>query len=150
MRRRFPTTSLNTCELRSVSGNLHRVPPTTAWLSGAQSCCCSDSPPRTPSPVHCVLSPPASPHLSGPSPSLPSLSSPSSICLQLFSYCTFLLAQMVKSLPAMQETWVQSLGQGDPLEKETATHSSILACRIPWTEEPGGLQSVGSQQIGHN
>ena len=52
---------------------------------------------------------------------------------------------MVKSLPATQETWVQSLGQEDPLEKEMATHSSILAWRIPWTEETGGLQSMGSQ-----
>ena len=56
-----------------------------------------------------------------------------------------LVAQMVKSLPATQETWVQSLGQEDPLEKEMATHSSILAWRIPWTEETGGLQSMGSQ-----
>ena len=51
---------------------------------------------------------------------------------------------MVKNLPAKQETWVQSLGQEDPLEK--GTHSSILAWRIPWTEEPGGLQSMGSQE----
>ena len=56
-----------------------------------------------------------------------------------------LVAQLVKSLTAMQETWVQSLGQEFPLEKEMATHSSILAWRIPWTEEPGGLQSMGSQ-----
>ena len=61
-----------------------------------------------------------------------------------------LVAQMVKSLPAMQETWVQFLGQEDTLEKEMATHSSILALRIPWTEEPGGLQSMGSQSIGHS
>ena len=53
----------------------------------------------------------------------------------------------VKNPPAMQETWVQSLGQEDPLEKEMATHSSILAWRIPWTEELGGLQSMGSQRI---
>ena len=53
------------------------------------------------------------------------------------------MAQTVKNLPAMQETWVQSLGQEDPLEKEMATHSSILAWRIPPTEEPGGLQSTG-------
>ena len=52
---------------------------------------------------------------------------------------------MVKNLPAMQETWVQSLGQEDPLEKGMATHSSILAWRIAWTEEPGGLQSMGLQ-----
>ena len=59
----------------------------------------------------------------------------------------FLLAQMVKNLPAMQETQVRSLGQEDPLEKELATHSSILAWEIPWTEEPGGLQSMGSQSV---
>ena len=52
---------------------------------------------------------------------------------------------MVKNLPAIQETWVQLLGQEDPLEKGVATHSSILAWEIPWTEEPGGLQSMGSQ-----
>jgi len=50
----------------------------------------------------------------------------------------------------MWETWVQSLGWEDPLEKEMATHSSILAWRIPWTEEPGGLQSTGSQRVGHD
>ena len=60
------------------------------------------------------------------------------------------MAQMVKNLPAMQETWVRSLGQEDVLEKRMATHSSILAWRIPWTEEPGGLQSVGSQRVEHN
>ena len=54
-------------------------------------------------------------------------------------------AQMVKNLPAVQETWVQSPGRDDPLEKGMATHSSIPAWRIPWTEEPGGLQSVGLQ-----
>ena len=57
---------------------------------------------------------------------------------------------MVKCLPAMQETWVRSLGQEDPLEKEMATHSTILAWRIPWTEEPGGLQPTGSQRIRHD
>ena len=60
------------------------------------------------------------------------------------------MAQMVKSLPAIQETWVQSLGWEDPLEKEIATHTSILAWRILWTEEPGSLQSMGSQRVGHN
>ena len=54
-----------------------------------------------------------------------------------------LIAQSVKNLPAMQETWVRFLGREDPLEKEMATHSSILAWRIPWTEEPGRLQSMG-------
>ena len=63
---------------------------------------------------------------------------------------TSLVAQMVKSLPAVQETWVQSLGREDPLEKEMATHSRILAWRIPWTEEPGGLQSMGSQRVRHD
>ena len=57
---------------------------------------------------------------------------------------------MVKNPPAMQETWVGSLGQEDPLEKGMATHSSILAWRIPWTEEPGELQLMGSQTLGHN
>ena len=56
-------------------------------------------------------------------------------------------AQTLKNLPAMQETWVQSLGQEDPLEEEMATHSCILAWRIPWTEESGGLQSMGSQEL---
>ena len=57
---------------------------------------------------------------------------------------------MVKNLPSMQETWVGFLGQEDPLEKGMITHSSILAWKIPWTEEPGGLQSLGSQRVGHN
>ena len=57
---------------------------------------------------------------------------------------------MVKNLPAKQETWVRSLGQEDPLEKEMATHSSIPAWEIPWTEESGGLQSVGLQRVGHD
>ena len=56
------------------------------------------------------------------------------------------MAQRLKSLPAMWETWVQSLGQEDPLEKEMATHSSILAWRIPWMEELGGLQSMGCKE----
>ena len=59
------------------------------------------------------------------------------------------MAQTVKCLPAMRETQVQSLDREDTLEKEMATHSSILAWRIPWTEEPGGLQSMGSQRVGH-
>ena len=57
---------------------------------------------------------------------------------------------MVKNLPAMQETWVGSLGQEDLLEKGMATHSSIIAWRVPWTEEPGGLQSMGLQRVGHS
>ena len=60
------------------------------------------------------------------------------------------MTQKVKNLPAMQDTQVQSLDQEDPLEKGMATHSSILAWRIPWTEEPGGLQSMVSQRIRHD
>ena len=63
---------------------------------------------------------------------------------------TSLVAQMVKRLPAMRETWVRSLGGEDPLEKEMATHSSFLAWKIPWREEPGRLQSVGSQRVRHD
>ena len=63
---------------------------------------------------------------------------------------TSLVVQTVKSLPAVQETWVQSLGQEDPLEKEMATHSSTLAWRIPWREEPGRLQSMGLQRVRHD
>ena len=61
-----------------------------------------------------------------------------------------LVAQVVTNLPATQETRVRSLGQEDSLEKERATHSSILAWRISWTEEPGGLQSMGSQRVRHD
>ena len=60
------------------------------------------------------------------------------------------MAQVVKNLSAMRDTWVLSLGWEDPLEKEKATHSSILAWRIPWTEEPGGLKSMGLQRVGHD
>ena len=60
------------------------------------------------------------------------------------------MAQTGKNLPAVQEMWVQYLGQEDSLEKGMATHSSILAWRILWTEEPGGLQSMGSQSVGHD
>ena len=60
------------------------------------------------------------------------------------------MAQMVKNPPGMQETWVQSLGWEDPLEEGMATHSSILVWRIPWTEEPGELQSVGLQRVRHD
>ena len=63
---------------------------------------------------------------------------------------TSLVAQMVKHLPAMQETWVQCLGGENPLKKVMSTHSSILARRIPWTEEPGGLQSMVSQRVRHD
>ena len=60
------------------------------------------------------------------------------------------MTQQVKNLPAMQEIWVQSLGQEDPLEREVATHSSVLVWKIPWTEEPGGLQSMGFRRVGHD
>ena len=61
-----------------------------------------------------------------------------------------LVAQRVERLPAMQETWVRSLGQEDPLETEMATHCSTLAWKIPWTEEPGRLQSTGLLRVGHD
>ena len=61
-----------------------------------------------------------------------------------------LVAQMIKNLPTMPETWVRSLGWEDHLEKEMAAHSSILAWKILWTEEPGGLQSMGLQGVGHD
>ena len=63
---------------------------------------------------------------------------------------TSLVAQVVKRLPTMRETWVQSLGWEDPLEKKMATHSSTLAWKVLWTEEPGRLQSMGSQRVGHD
>ena len=72
------------------------------------------------------------------------------LSIYMQTYGTSLVAQRLKCLPAMRETWVQSLGQENPLEKEMAPHSSILAWRIPWTEEPGGLQSTGSQRVGHD
>ena len=65
-------------------------------------------------------------------------------------YSASLVALSVKNLPAAQETWVRSLGWEDPLEKEMATHWSILAWKISWAEEPGGLQSMGSQRVGHD
>ena len=65
-------------------------------------------------------------------------------------YRTSMVAQMVKRLPTMQETWVRSLGQEDPLEKEMATHSSTLAWKTPWMEECGRLQSMESQRVGHD
>ena len=68
----------------------------------------------------------------------------------LWTFGASLVVQTVNNLPAMQETWVWSLGQEDPLEKGKATHSNILAWRTPWTEEPGGLQPTGSQRVGHD
>ena len=73
-----------------------------------------------------------------------------SFILELILAQSSLVAQRVKNLLAMQETWVQSLGQEDPLEKGMAIHSSILAWGIPWTEKPGGLQSIGLQRVGHD
>ena len=70
--------------------------------------------------------------------------------MQLSDSRASLVAQRVKRLPVMQETWVQSPGQEDPLEKEMATHSSTLAWKIPWTVEPGRLQSMGSQRVRHD
>ena len=74
--------------------------------------------------------------------------------MSLIFYLTLTLllkvAQMVKNLPPVQEIRVQSLGQEDPLDNGMATHSSILAWRIPWTEEPGGLESMESQRVGHD
>ena len=68
----------------------------------------------------------------------------------MYAYEASLVAQMVKRQPAMRETQVQSLGWEDPLEKAMATHSSTLAWKITWTEEPGRLQSMGSQRVGHD
>ena len=68
----------------------------------------------------------------------------------MHSYLTSLVAQMVKHLPTMEETRVRSLGWEDPLVKDMVTHFSMLAWKIPWTEEPGWLQSMGSQRVGHD
>ena len=68
----------------------------------------------------------------------------------IYSQLTSLVTQMVKCLSTMRETWVRSLGQEDPLEKEMAIHSSTIAWKIPWTEEPGRLQSMGLQRVGHD
>ena len=73
---------------------------------------------------------------------------PPTLASSLILLRTSLVAQMAKNLLAKQETWVQSLGWEDPLEEGMATHSSILAWRIPWTEDPGGLQSMGLQSVG--
>jgi len=70
--------------------------------------------------------------------------------MKFFQYQASLVAQMVKNVPAVKETQVQSMGWEDPMEKEMAPHSSILAWEIPWTEEPGKLRSMGSQRVGHN
>ena len=70
--------------------------------------------------------------------------------LLFLCFWSSLVTLMVQNLPVMQQTWVQSLGREDPLEKEIANQSSILAWRIPWTEKSGGLQSTGSQRVGHD
>ena len=70
--------------------------------------------------------------------------------MKVYYILVSLVAQMVKNLPAMQQIWVRFLDWKDPLEKRMATHSSIPAWKIPWTEEPGGLQSMGSKRIRHN
>ena len=72
------------------------------------------------------------------------------LCACMYTYWASLVAQRLKRLPPTRETWVRSLGQEDPLEKEMVTHSSILAWRIPWTEEPGGLHSIGLQTARHD
>ena len=74
----------------------------------------------------------------------------SHLSIRLNIICNFLVAQMVKRLSAVQETWVRSLGWEDPLEKEMATHASTIAWKIPWTEEPGRLPSMGLQRVGHD
>ena len=73
-----------------------------------------------------------------------------SISISISIYMTSLVAQTVKRLPAMRETWVQFLGREDPLEKEMAINSSTLAWKIPWTEEPDRLQNMGSKRVGHD
>ena len=120
---------------------LHR-PPLIAIQSSA-------SPPQLRSPPpSSLLTPSMVPSIPAPPTSVPE---PTRLCLIMtYSLRASLVAQMVKNLPAVWETWVGSLGQDDPLEEEMATHSRILAWETPWTEEPGGLQSRGSQRVGHN
>ena len=97
------------------------------------------------------ISPPPLPCPCGPNPETKvSCELRTNIWAQFDVLWASLVAQTGEKLPAMQETWVQSLGQEDPLEKGMATHSSTLAWRIPWTEEPGGLQSMALQRVGHN
>ena len=71
------------------------------------------------------------------------------VCMYVYVWAS-LVAKRLKCLPTMRETWIRSLGWEDPLEKEMATHSNILAWRIPWIEKPGGLHSMGSQRVGHD
>ena len=79
-----------------------------------------------------------------------SIRAPASASVLPMNIGASLMIQMVKNLPVMQGTWIRSLVWEDPLEKGIATHSSILVWRIPWTEEPGGLQPMGSQRVGHD
>ena len=72
------------------------------------------------------------------------------VCVCVCVCMVSLVAQLVKNLPAVQETWVQTLGWEDPLEKEMATHSSIIAWKISWIEDPGELKSMGSQRVRHD
>ena len=85
-----------------------------------------------------------------PLPPKPILHRAGVVVVQMCGVWASLVAQMGKNLPVMQKTLVQSLGQEDPLEEGMATNSSILAWGIPWTEEPDGLQSIGSQRVGHD
>ena len=75
---------------------------------------------------------------------------PTHIYVCVYTHTTSLVAQRVKHLSTMRETWVRSLGREDPLEEEMAIHSSTIAWKFPWTEEPGRLQSMGSQRVGHD
>ena len=81
---------------------------------------------------------------------MPSLNSTEELTLRFWCLRTSLVAQTEKRLSTVRETWVRALGWEDPLEKEMAIHSSTVAWKIPWTEEPGRLQSMGSQRVGHN
>ena len=115
----------------SMSEAKKQIPLSSLSLVVCHSCCYGQSLARTqPGEQNCVLLKPSYTHL----------------CTDWAS----LVAQMVKNLPLVRNTWVQSLGWEDPLEKGMATHSSILAWRIPWTEEPGRLPPMGSQKVGHD
>ena len=120
---------------RSMSEAEQQIPLSSFSLVVCHSCCCGQSLARTQAAErNCVL---LKPHCS-------SLVTPTSAQIGLPWW------QMVNSLPLVWRTWVRSLGWEDPLEKGMATHSSILAWRIPWTEEPGRLPSMGSQKVGHD
>ena len=99
---------------------------------------------------HWLVWSPYNPRDSQESSPAPQFESINSSALSLLSFMDFPVSQMVKNLPVMLETQVRSLVQEDPLEKKKASHSNILALRIPWAEEPGRLQSTGSQRVGHD